>query len=228
MWVLLKKINIMTIGESIVINLADRYASAFGIVAVNNAINTAVATKEKNHYKFHVYEDLDKVFEETEFIYHELPVENLLRFAGIYTPIEKSLKFGAMLLNDGQGSIYAPPLMINFSREKNLIETNISGGDGVVVERWGTKPWNLDIKGILIDFENRNYPTEKIKELNKFFEHNGTIKVIGTQFEEKNIESIYIRDISITPIEGFQDTIQFTINASSIKEVSFTLLNPND
>ncbi|WP_102981436.1 DUF6046 domain-containing protein [Chryseobacterium scophthalmum] len=210
----------MTVGESIVINLAERYASAFGIVAVNNAINTAVATREPNGYNIEVYEDLDTVFEDTEFIYEEFRQNQA-------QPIEKSLKFGSMLESDGNGSIYAPPLMINFSREKNLIETPISGGDGVVIEKWGTKPWNIDIRGILIDFENRNYPTEKIQELTKLFEYNNVIRVIGTQFLEKDIDSIYIRDISITPIEGFQDTIQFTLSASSIRAVSWTLLEPN-
>jgi len=210
----------MTIGESIVINLAERYASAFGIVAVSNAINTAVATREPNGYNIEVYEDLDMVFEDTVFLYEEYR-QNQTK------PIEKSLKFSGMLEGDGNGSIYAPPLMINFSREKNLIETPISGGDGIVIEKWGTKPWNIDIRGILIDFENRNYPTDKITELTKLFEHNNVIKVIGTQFLEKDIDSIYIRDISITPIEGFQDTIQFTLSASSIREVSWTLLEPN-
>lgn len=230
----------MTIGESIVINLAERYASAFGVMAVNNAINTVVATREPNEYRFEVYEDIDAVFEETEFSYYEFTKSEvkILQSAGIYTPpIERKLKFGNMLLLDTvdksmrekiMNSVYAPPLMINFSRQKNLIETPISGGDGVVIEKWGTKPWVIDIRGILIDVENRHYPTEKIKELVRFFDYDGVIKVVGIQFSEKNIDSVYLRDISFTPVEGFQDTMQFTISASSIREVSFTLLTPND
>jgi hypothetical protein len=211
----------MTIGESVVINLAARYAAAFGIVAVSNAINTAVITREENKYEVDVYEDLDPAFEDVIFSY-ELSNEN--------DPEKKtvSLKFSSMLESDGSGTIYAPPLMINFSRSKNLIETPVSGGDGIVVERWGTKPWNVDIKGVLIDVENRTYPSNKIKELNDFFEQNSVIKVVGLQFSDKNIDSIYFKDVSITPIEGFQDTIQFTLQASSIKEVSYTLLKPNE
>lgn len=211
----------MTIGESVVINLAARYAAAFGIVAVSNAINTAVITREENKYDVDVYEDLDPAFEDVRFSY-DLPPDANGEIKTVY------LKFSAMLENDGNGSIYAPPLMVNFSKPKNLIETPISGGDGVVVERWGTKPWNVDIKGVLIDVENRTYPTNKIKELNDFFEQNSVIKVVGLQFSDKNIDSIYLKDISITPIEGFQDTIQFALQASSIKEVSYTLLKPNE
>lgn len=211
----------MTVGESVVINLAARYAAAFGIVAISNAINTAVISRDENKYSVDVYDDLDPAFEDVKFSY-ELPPDNNGKIK------KMSLKFSAMLESDGEGTVYAPPLMINFSREKNLIETNISGGDGVVVERWGTKPWNIDIKGVLIDVENRTYPSNKITQLNDFFEKNTVINVVGLQFSDKNIDSIYLKDISITPIEGFQDTIQFSLQASSIKEVSYTLLNPNE
>ncbi|SHK71421.1 DUF6046 domain-containing protein [Epilithonimonas mollis] len=211
----------MKIGESIVINLAQRYASAFGIMAVNNAINKAVVTREPNKYNVEMYDDIDTVFEETEFIY-EVFRNNQTQV------INKILKFGSMLLSDGDGTIYAPPLMIDFSREKNLIETSVSGGDGVVIERFGARPWNIDIKGILIDVENRNYPTEKIKELIDVFEHNDIITVVGQQFYEKNIDSIYIKSISINPIEGFTDTVHFSLTASSISSVSWTLLKPNE
>jgi len=205
----------MTIGESVVINLAARYAAAFGIVAVSNAINTAVISRDENKYSVDVYDDLDPAFEDVILKYK---VGNE----------EFPFKFSAMLEGDGNGTIYAPPLMINFSREKNLIETPISGGDGVVVERWGTKPWNVDIKGVLIDVENRSYPKSKIQQLNEIFEQNGVLTVIGDQFDDKNIKSIYLKDVSITPIEGFQDTIQFSLQASSIKEVTYTLLTPNE
>jgi len=211
----------MTVGESVVINLAARYAAAFGIVAISNAINTAVISRDENKYSVDVYDDLDPAFEDVE-LYYIIPEET------DPTKSKISLKFSAMLEGDGYGAIYAPPLMINFSREKNLIETAISGGDGVVIERWGTKPWNVDIKGVLIDVENRTYPSSKIKELTDFFEQNRVIRVIGEQFADKKINSIYLKDVSFTPIEGFQDTIQFSINASSIKEVTYTLLTPNE
>lgn len=204
----------MNNGESIVINLAARYAAAFGVMAISNRINQAVVTKEENKYNVEVYEDLDMDFEEVEF-----------EFGDPNNPT--NLKFARMLEGSGDGSIYAPPLMMNFGREKNLIETQVSGGDMMVIERWGTKPWNIEIRGVLIDVENRSYPTDKIKALCRLFEHNATILVTGTQFIEKNIKYIYIKDISITPVEGFQDTIQFTLNASSINEVSFTLINPD-
>ncbi|OBS13392.1 hypothetical protein ATE49_13185 [Elizabethkingia miricola] len=200
----------MTNGESIVINLAARYAAAFGIIAISNKINQVVAIKEDNKYQVEVYEDFDGTFEEVYMEYND-----------------KELKFSGMLEGD-TSSIYAPPLMINFSKDKNLIETDVSGGDSVVIERWGTKPWNIDIRGILIDTEVHNYPSEKIKELCRLFNHNDIISVVGQQFYEKDIKSIYLKSVDITPVEGFADTIQFTLKASSINPVTYTLLKPNE
>ncbi|OPB87809.1 DUF6046 domain-containing protein [Elizabethkingia occulta] len=200
----------MTNGESIVINLAARYAAAFGIIAISNKINQVVAIKEDNKYQVEVYEDFDDTFEEVYLEYNN-----------------KELKFSGMLEGD-TSSIYAPPLMMNFTREKNLIETNVSGGDSVVIERWGTKPWNIDIRGILIDTETHNYPSDKIKELCRLFDYNDIISVVGRQFYEKDIKSIYLKSVDVTPVEGFADTIQFTLKASSINPVTYTLLKPNE
>ncbi|MGG7468680.1 DUF6046 domain-containing protein [Chryseobacterium arthrosphaerae] len=205
----------MTNGESIVINLAARYAAAFGIMAINNKINQAVVTLEDNKYNVEVYEDSDLDFEEVTMSYGS-------------GDDAVSLKFARMLEGYGSGTIYAPPLMMNFSSEKNLIETQISGSDEVVIERWGTKPWTIDIRGILIDVENHRYPSDKVNSLCRFFENNSVISVVGQQFIDKNIKSIYIKSIAITAIEGFQDTIQFTLTASSIKDVNFTLIKPNE
>ncbi|AKK73777.1 hypothetical protein OK18_15235 [Chryseobacterium gallinarum] len=203
----------MTNGESIVINLAARYAAAFGIMAINNRINQAVINRKDNQYNVEVYEDFDPDFEAVTMSYG--PAKDAIE-----------LKFAKMLEGD-DSSIYAPPLMMNFNRGKNLIETQVSGGDMVVIERWGTKPWDIEIRGILIDVENRSYPSKKIQQLCRFFEHNDTIAVVGGQFMDKNIKNIFLKDVSITTVEGFQDTIQFTLTASSINEVNFTLLNPN-
>lgn len=200
----------MTNGESIVINLAARYAAAFGIIAISNKINQVVAIKEDNKYQVEVYEDFDDTFEDVTMEYNN-----------------NKLKFSGMLEGD-TSSVYAPPLMMNFTREKNLIETNVSGGDSVVIERWGTKPWNIDIRGILIDTETHNYPSDKIEKLCRFFDHNDIISVVGSQFDDKDIKSIYLKSVDITPVEGFADTIQFTLKASSINPVTYTLLKPNE
>ena len=115
---------------------------------------------------------------------------------------------------------------MGFSQDKSLIETEVNDDDPIIVERWGTKPWDITINGLLIDVKNRVYPFDEIKRLNENWQKNGIVKVVGKQFTAREIDSLYFRSISFTAVEGYQDTVQFTINASSIKAVNFTLLKP--
>ena len=196
-------------GTSIVIDLAARYASAFGIVKASELMSAVVLTKEDNKYEVEFFDDFNPVTEDVR-----------LRYNG------DELRFFSMLSGDSS-SIFAPPLMMDFRREKDLIETETNGDDNVIVERWGTKPWEISMRGILIDVENRQYPTEHVRKLHRLFKHNNVVEVVGVLFEEKDISKIYFKDVSITPLEGFSDSVQFSFTASSIKEVNWSLLKPN-
>jgi hypothetical protein len=203
--------DVVAFPSNITIDLVARYAAAFGMMASGKAIEKAFVDKtEKRDYNFQYFPLQDGNIE----------------YVKMVVPGEDPLEFSAVLHGD-RGSIFAPPLLIGFSQEKSLIETEVNDDDPIVIERWGTKPWDITINGILIDLNNRIYPTDEIRRLNKNWRYNGVVKVIGKQFEEKDIDSLYFRSINFTSVEGYQDTIQFTINASSIKAVNFTLLKPN-
>lgn len=197
-------------GTSVVINLAARYIAAFGMVQASKYINDVVITNEENKYKIDYFDDFN-------------PETETIRIA--HSSME--LVFGNTLLEAGN-SVFAPPLMMTFTKEKALIETETNGDDNVIIERWTTKPWEIEIKGILIDLENRQYPSDKIRELHQLFKINDILDAYGIQFEEKDIEAIYLKSLSITPTEGFADTVQFSLSASAIKSVSWTLDQPNE
>ncbi len=196
-------------GTSIVIDLAGRYAAAFGIVKASEMMSAAIVTKEDNKYEVEFFEDFNPVTEDVRLKYND-----------------EELRFFSMLTGDSS-TVFAPPMMMDFHREKDLIETETNGDDNIIVERWGTKPWEISMRGILVDVENRQYPTEQIRKLHRMFKHNNVIEVVGNLFEEKDIDTIYFKDVSITPMEGFSDTVQFSFTASSIKEVNWSLLKPN-
>ncbi len=196
---------------NITVDLIARYAAAFGMAAVGKAIDKLfVEDRKNNDFSFEFFPAIDS---ETEYVKIELPGLEALEFSTV--------------LHGDRGSIFAPPLLVSFSQEKSLIETEVNDDDPIVIERWGTKPWDLTINGLLIDLENRIYPTDEIRKLNQNWKQNAVAKVVGQQFEEKDIDSIYFRSIQFSGVEGYQDTIQFTINAASIKAVNFTLLKPN-
>lgn len=197
---------------NITIDLASRYAAAFGAMAVGRLIDRVmIEKKSESDYEFQYYPSMS---ENIEYIKFEIPDLDPLEFSAV--------------LREGESNVFAPPLMMNFYTEKSLIETEVNDDDPIVIERWGTKPWEIQIKGLLIDLENRIYPTDQIKRLTRNWSYNGVVKAVGLQFEEKEIDSVYFKSIEFNGVEGYQDTIQFTINARSIKAVNFTLLKPNN
>ncbi len=201
--------DVVTFPTNITIDLAARYGAAFGMLAVGKAIDKAFIEKRgSTDIRFELFDTNSDVEKTT------------LEILG-----GDRLEFNSILHGD-QGNIFAPPLLMSFSQDKNLVETEVNDDDPVVVERWGTKPWDISINGLLIDLTNRVYPSAEITKLNKSWQNNGIVKSIGKQFLELEIHHIYFRSISFTRVEGYQDTVQFTINASSIKAAGFTLGNP--
>ncbi|OWP76840.1 DUF6046 domain-containing protein [Flavobacterium oreochromis] len=197
--------------KNITIDLLSRYAAAFGMMAAGKAIEKVFIDKTGNK----------------DYSFETFPLqESNVEYVKMVVPDLEPLEFSAILHGD-KGSLFAPPMLIGFSQEKSLIETEVNDDDPVVIERWGTKPWDITMNGLLIDLENRIYPSDEIRRLNQNWKYNGVVKVIGKQFEERDIDSLYFKSISFTSVEGYQDTVQFTINASSIKAVNFTLLKPN-
>ncbi|MNE84905.1 hypothetical protein D3C80_1818490 [compost metagenome] len=103
----------------------------------------------------------------------------------------------------------------------------MDGDDNDVVERYGTKSWEISIKGILIDMVNHNYPSQKVRQLREFFEYNRPFGVEGQIWDDLNIRSIYFSDTEIGGIPGYADTIQFDLTARSIKPAEFFLNQTN-
>ncbi len=192
----------------VILNLGQRYAAAFGLLSLNGKPNKV---RINNDYKLEFFEEPNEDIANISFKFDNTRVN----FASVPFVNKKGLD-----------KIIAPPPVINFSRSKHLIETPINGSDDVVVELWGMKSWDIRISGILIDIDNHHYPSSQIKELYKLFRYNGVVNVIGDQFLEKEIDSVYFKSIQINPVVGFADTIKFSLTARSINPVGFTLLNP--
>lgn len=190
-------------GQSIVLDLASRYGRALGIVLSSEGINQVVITKEDNKYQVETFGETTN-FEEVTMEY-----ENT------------RLVFNSFIGGE-QSTVFAPPPILSFSRSKKLIETETNGS--TIVERWNTNEWEITIQGILVDIENHNYPDSQIQQIVTLFEHNDIIKVVGAQFYDKGIDSIYIDSITISPKEGYSDTVAYTLSAKSAKEVTFNLL----
>ena len=190
------------------IDLGARYAAAFGLFSKQN--QSAIVTPTGNAYSFEYFDQDNSDFEDMSLFWQD-----------------KHVNFGALPFNKSIGNILAPPPMIDFYREKKWIETPVNDSEDLEgIERWRTKGYRIRMKGLLIDADNRTYPDELVRTLHKFFEFNGVVNVEGVRFENKDIYHLLIKNISFNGVKGFQDTIQYTMEAKPIASIGFTLLNP--
>lgn len=135
------------------------------------------------------------------------------------------LTFGAMMNTpELSPDTFAPPPMISWKKGKNITITPIDGTDAEVVERYGDKSWEIKIQGLLIDMVNHNYPSSQVKLLRELFEVPAPFGVEAEIFDDLGIKSIYFTDAEFAGVAGYEDTIQYTLEARSIKPVEFFLL----
>lgn len=194
-------------------NLGDRYKSAFGFVAANMS-----STLTNNGFSEEVQQPQNvQVF----------LLDNKTKFDEVKLYRDKiEFDFAFRQIAEEYNTVYATPPMLGFSRQKKLIVTSIDNVDDIeVVERYNTAPYDIDWKGLLIDMENHSFPADKLKQLNQIFKHNGIWNVSSEIFDALEITAVYIQDIQIDFVEGFEDTIAYNFKMRAIKDLEYQLLN---
>lgn len=194
-----------------IINIGERFQSAYGFVPV-------MLTNEKG---MPGGQYLPAFGVKT---YDALQLEQTFEDVAIYGN-GHDLEFkGNMISKSGSlGKVFAPPPMISYRRAKKLIITNVDGTDTEVVERFNNGVWEMTIQGLLVDMEEHLFPKDKLTILNDIFEIGAVFNVTGEWFEALKIDSIYLLEFMPGGVQGYMDTVTYTIVARSIKPVEFFL-----
>ena len=128
-------------------------------------------------------------------------------------------------LSSDYSNIFATPPMLGLKRAKKLILTPIDNSDIEVVERYGTEPWEIAWRGLLIDMENHRFPIDKMEALNRVFEANHEWAVFSDILYKVGVDTLYIRDISFDFVEGYEDTIAYAMTCRSIRSQEVQLIS---
>lgn len=213
--------------SQIIINIADRFLAAFGyipsgiprradigsniaesvkIAGMKYGIDRATRAMIQPYMKKYIIEVIDRDF------------ANLTLKNGSKTYYFKN----TFVTEDMSGVLSCAPTF-SFTREKNIKTTAIDNSDMVVVESFGSKQWNIDIDGLLIDLENHWYPSNKLQQFREMFGVNDVFEVLDCKLlHDLGINSLYITDIGkLDFVEEYNDTIKYKLKAKSIKPVEF-------
>lgn len=193
-------------------NLGDRYKAAFGFVAAK--MSTSLTAKG--------FEEEVQQPQSSQILLWD----NKTKFDEVKLYRDKiEFDFAFREIAEEYNTVFATPPMLSFSRQKKLIVTSIDNVDDIeVVERYNTAPYDIDWKGLLIDMENHTFPADKLKQLNEIFKFNGIWNVSSEIFDALEITAVYISEVQIDFVEGFEDTIAYSFKMRAIKDLEYQLL----
>lgn len=198
-----------------IIDFAGRFQAAFGFMTGNVAARLiengfGEVVKDGNVFDMAIYTMDDNSFFDDIMLEHDTAGEFL---------------FGFRSLNEENADVFATPPMLSMKRAKKLIITAIDNSDTEVIERYGTEPWEITWRGLLIDMENHNFPLDKLEKMNEIFEVDDIWKVHSAILNKVSVNSIYIQNISFEFVDGYEDTISYTLTTRAVKPVEFQLTN---
>lgn len=136
---------------------------------------------------------------------------------------EEKYYFAYRPIGEQYSEVFATPPMLSLKRAKKLVITPIDNSDIEVVERYGTEPWEITWRGLLIDMENHEFPIDKMEAINRIFEANREWMVDSEILQRVGVLALYVRDIQIDFVEGYEDTIAYTMITRSIRPVEFQI-----
>lgn len=112
--------------------------------------------------------------------------------------------------------------MLDFSRAKNTIKTNVIGLNGTVKEIFGFDDWQIRIRMLCLN-DNKYKAIEYADMLQDWFEIAGGINVYGSIFSKKEIYNISIEDFDVRSVSGSPNVIPIEMTAVSNEPVEIFL-----
>lgn len=195
-----------------IFDFADRFQAAFGFVA-SNTVSRLIRKKygdvenDGSNYNLSVYNDNEGTFDEIL----------------LYRDTNQYL-FAYRSIAEQYSDVFATPPMLSLKRSKKLAITPIDNTDYEAVERYTTEPWEITWRGLLIDMENHEFPIDKMEAINKIFEVNGIWNVSSEILQKVGVEAVYVKDLDIDFVEGYEDTIAYTMMLRAIKPLEYQLI----
>lgn len=121
--------------------------------------------------------------------------------------------------------------IVEIARQKNIVITDIQGGDGTVKEFISGGDYAVTIKGVLASDPMqgqyaRRYPTREVQALQELIDLNEPLPVSGRLFKLFGIQNLVIRDHSWPPLPGFTNLQAYELRCLSDKPIELVLTRP--
>ena len=199
-------------------DFSGRYQTAFGFTPGHISNTLVEAGFERAIKKYH-----DSNFQASVYVFDSnTHFDEVL----LYNDSGQYL-FAYRELADEYNDVFATPPILSFKRSKKVAITPIDNTDIEEIERYSTEPYQITMRGLLIDMVEHQFPLDKLEKLNDIFEVNSIWKVSSEILAAIRVDSLVILDIDIEFVEGYEDTIAYNITARATKSIEYQLINEN-
>lgn len=114
--------------------------------------------------------------------------------------------------------------LISVSASKTVVQTQMTGGVGPVVEEVAMEGYTIVIRGVLINEDNDDYPYDQVAKLNNLFTKMGGIRIQNDILNRcYGIDKIVIKSHSEPAEAGAQSMQAYTITAVSDRDVNLEI-----
>lgn len=111
--------------------------------------------------------------------------------------------------------VMPPTILIDFTRAKNIVKTQVSGGIGSVKELYSFDDWQINIRGFLLDDKGGSTAKEKSNTLLNWERIAGSISIVCDLFNDRFIADMVISSLTTKQVEGRPNVVEFNISAES-------------
>lgn len=184
-------------------NLIDLYTKVFGIKGVRFAINTTGGNQG-------------------EFEYSSLQLTGKPKaraYSVLGTPIYEQI---TLIGSDTNYTIPDWPL-IDITYQKQIIKTPVKGHNGTVKEYIYTDDYQINIRGILINYFSDEYPENLVYELEQTCKINKELRVTSPLLNLLDVHNLVIQDVRYPEVEGYNNIQPFLLQCLSDEPIELVI-----
>lgn len=200
-------------------NLADLFKAAFGIRQPIFMIpDQGQVSPELNYSGIQVLPDY--YTEESDTSWLGTPILFPATFMG--GPYLKYRGDGTLETVDMPDFKLPPATLFSFRRAKNIVRTEVLGGNGTVKELYGFDDWIIDVRGIAFD-EPTQSAHQQIESLLLWEQLADSVAITGRLFTQRRISRIVMNDWTDNITQGAPGSVAFQFQMVSDQPIELEL-----
>lgn len=186
-------------------NLIELYTKVFGIKGVRFAISSDAQASKRG------------VVEYNSLNLPALPKARAYSVLG--TPIYEQIT----LKTSNREYTFPDWPLIDISASKNIVTTAIKGRNGSVKEYINIDDYQVNIRGILINYESDDYPEDLVYDLHETFKLKTEMQVTSPVMNLLDIHNLVIKDIKIPEVEGYNNIQPYLLQCLSDEPIELVI-----